>query len=101
MLLNCGVGEDSEVPWTARISNQSTLKEISYRLYPARILCSWNLPGKNTGAGCHFLLQGIFLTQGWNPQGSPPLLRCQTDSLSLSHQGSPVLKVRIVGKILS
>ena len=29
MLLNCGVGEDSEVPWTARISNQSTLKEIS------------------------------------------------------------------------
>ena len=30
MLLNCGVGEDSwEVPWTARRSNQSTLKEIS------------------------------------------------------------------------
>jgi len=24
-------------------------------------------PGKNTGVGCHFLLQGIFLTQGWNP----------------------------------
>ena len=22
---------------------------------------------KNTGVGCHFLLQGIFLTQGWNP----------------------------------
>ena len=30
MLLNCGVGEDSlRVPWTARRSNQSTLKEIS------------------------------------------------------------------------
>ena len=29
MLLNCGVGEDSWVPWTARISNQSILKEIS------------------------------------------------------------------------
>ena len=28
MLLNCGVGEDSRVPWTA-ISNQSILKEIS------------------------------------------------------------------------
>ena len=28
MLLNCGVGEDS-VPWTARRSNQSILKEIS------------------------------------------------------------------------
>ena len=26
----------------------------------------WNSPGKNTGVGCHFLLQGIFLTQGSN-----------------------------------
>ena len=29
MLLNCGVGEDSRVPWTARRSNQSILKQIS------------------------------------------------------------------------
>ena len=29
MLLNCGVGEDLRVPWTARRSNQSLLKEIS------------------------------------------------------------------------
>ena len=29
MLLNCGVGEDSRVPWTARRSNQSILKEVS------------------------------------------------------------------------
>ena len=29
MLLKCGVGEDLRVPWTARRSNQSTLKEIS------------------------------------------------------------------------
>ena len=29
MLLNCGVGEDSRVPWTARRSNQSILKEKS------------------------------------------------------------------------
>ena len=29
LFLNCGVGEDSRVPWTARKSNQSTLKEIS------------------------------------------------------------------------
>ena len=32
-----------------------------------RLLCPWNFPGKNTGVGCHFLLQGIFLTQGLNP----------------------------------
>ena len=31
MLLNCGVGEDLRVPWTARRSNQSILKEISPR----------------------------------------------------------------------
>ena len=29
ILLNCGVGEDLSVPWTARRSNQSILKEIS------------------------------------------------------------------------
>ena len=29
MLLNCGVGEDLRVPWTAGISNQSILKKIS------------------------------------------------------------------------
>ena len=28
MILNCGVGEDLRVPWTARRSNQSILKEI-------------------------------------------------------------------------
>ena len=31
-----------------------------------RLLCPWDFPGKNTGVGCHFLLQGIFLTQGSN-----------------------------------
>ena len=29
MLLNCGVGEDLSIPWTARRSNQSILKETS------------------------------------------------------------------------
>ena len=32
----------------------------------SRLLCPWDFPGKNTGAGCHFLLQGIFPTQGSN-----------------------------------
>ena len=31
----------------------------SHGLQPARFLCPWNFPGKNTGAGCHFRLQGI------------------------------------------
>ena len=33
-------------------------------LQPARLLCPWDSPGKNTGVGCHALLQGSFLTQG-------------------------------------
>ena len=33
---------------------------------PARLLPPWHFLGKNTGVGCHFLLQGIFLTQGLN-----------------------------------
>ena len=36
-------------------------------LKPTRLLCPWDSPGKNTGVGCHFLLQGIFPTQGLNP----------------------------------
>ena len=32
-------------------------------LQPARFLCPWNFPGKNTGVGCHFLFHGICPTQ--------------------------------------
>ena len=42
--------------------------------------------GSNTGVGCHFLLQGIFLTQGSNLH----LLPWQVDSFLPSHQGSPI-----------
>ena len=43
-------------------------------------------PGKNTGVGCHALLQGTFLTQGLNP-GLP---HCRWILYRLSHQGSPI-----------
>ena len=36
-------------------------------LQPTRLLHPWDSPGKNTGVGCHALLQGIFPTQGSNP----------------------------------
>ena len=38
-----------------------------YGLYPVKLLCWWDPPGKNIGMDCHALLQGIFLTQGLNP----------------------------------
>ena len=45
----------------------------------ARLLCPWDFPGKKTGVGCHFLLQEIFQTQGWNPS-LLSLLHWQADS---------------------
>ena len=38
-----------------------------YGSQPIRLLCPCDSPSKNTGAGCHALLQGIFPTQGLNP----------------------------------
>ena len=35
-------------------------------LQPASLLCPWDSPGKTTGMCCHFLLQGLFPTQGSN-----------------------------------
>ena len=53
-------------------------------LYPTRLLCPWDFPGKNTGMGSYSLLQGIFLTQGSNPS----LLHCRQILYHLGHQGS-------------
>ena len=58
-------------------------------LYPTRLLCLWDFPGKNIGVGCHFFLQGIFLTQGLSPS-LLHLLHWQVEFSPLSHQGSPV-----------
>ena len=58
-------------------------------LQPARLLCPWNFPGKkNTGAGCRFILQGIFPTH-WFNLGLWCLLHWQTGSLSLVPPGKP------------
>ena len=47
----------------------------------------WDFPDKNTGELGHFLLQGIFPTQGSNPG----LLHCRQMLYPLSHQGSPII----------
>ena len=56
-----------------------------HELWPTRLLCPWDSPGKIAGVGCHALLQGIFPTQGSNPG----LLHCRQILHCLSHQGSP------------
>ena len=45
----------------------------------------WDSPGKNTGVGCHALLQGIFPTQ----RSNLGLLHRRWTPYHLSHQGSP------------
>ena len=57
-------------------------------LYPSRLFCLWDFPGKNTRVGCHFLLQGIFLTR----RSGPSLLNWQVGTLPLSHLRSPHLQ---------
>ena len=49
------------------------------------LLRPWDFPGKSTGVGCHFLLQGIFPTQ----ESNLSLPRCRQMLYHLSHQGSP------------
>ena len=48
-------------------------------------LCPWGSPGKNTGMGCHFLLQGTFQTQELNPG----FLHCRQILYQLSYKGIP------------
>ena len=63
---------------------QSCLTLRPHGLQPTRLLRPWDSPGKNTGVGCHFLLQGIFLTQ----RSNLGLLRCLKLLNPVSHQGS-------------
>ena len=48
------------------VSHSVVSDSATHELEPARLLCPWNSPGKNTEVSCHSLLQ-ICLTQGSNP----------------------------------
>ena len=63
-------------------------------LQPTRLLCPWDSPDKNTGVGCHALLQGIFLTQGLNPC-LLSLLHCRWILYHWANEGSPSLIVQV------
>ena len=76
-----------EIPWTEepgsmRSQSQTRLEQLNTQncycskslqlcptcnpMDPARLLCPRDFPGKNTGVGCHFLPQGIFVTRDKN-----------------------------------
>ena len=63
----------------------ATLRTVAHQL-----LCPEDSPGKNTGAGCHALLQGIFPTQGSNPH-LLRLLHWQAGSWPLAPPGKTLL----------
>jgi len=57
LLFNQEIMSDSVTPWTVN----------------TRLFYPWDIQGNNAGVGCHFLLYGIFPTQGSNPY----LLHCR------------------------
>ena len=79
-----------------------TLESVSYSvmsnswqphgLYPARLLCPWDSPGKNTGVGSRFPSPEDVSDPGIKPV-SPAL---QADSLPLSHRGSPYTRTCMI-----
>ena len=65
------------------LSHSAVFRSLrKHALWLARLLCQ-DFPGKNTGVGCHSLLQGIFPTQG----SKLGLLNCRQILYHLSHHG--------------
>ena len=86
-----GMGPVS-LEWKYESVNHSVVSNSlwPHGLWPARPICPWDSPGKNTGAGRHALLRGSSPTQGL----SPGLLHYRCILYCLSHQGSPGRELR-------
>ena len=99
--------QDLKLTWGRKVCNLETLFVVRFlvvkssptlrphELQPARPLCPWNFPGKNTVVGCHALLQVIFPALGWNPC-LLRLLNWKADSLPLSPLGSPETLLKLL-----
>ena len=74
---------------------------------PTRLLCPQNFPSRNTAAGCHFLFQGIFPTQGSNPsfttelpgksEGTPEICKNSPIFESTEHTCQETTEVHLKG----
>ena len=83
---------DTKLRGTLLLCQSSSWTQLSepHGLQPARLLHPWDSPGKSTGVGCHFLLQGILPTQGWKPglpHGRQTLYHLSHHSASRAIQG--------------
>ena len=91
--VNCLVSSNTNMKWKVEVLvAQSSLTLCHPMDCSTPGCCPWNSPGKNTGMGCHFLLQRIFSTQGLNPG----LLHRRQILYCPRHQGS--LKWRVEGE---
>ena len=86
------MGESSDLPSGLLQERGKKVEEVSESssvmsdsLQPHELYSPWNSPGQNTGVGSLCLLQGIFPTQGSNPD----LLHYRRILYQLSHKGSP------------
>ena len=82
-------------PFDSLKSESVSLSVVSHSLqpsavWPVRLLCLWDFPAKNTGVGCHALLQGIFLTQEQHPC-LLCLLHCREILYQLGPHWSPLI----------
>ena len=83
---DCLLTDTGPLSSAARVCSVTSDSLQLHGLQP-KLFWPWRFPGKSTGVGCHFLLQGTFQTQGLNPR----LSHWQLDSLLLSCLGSPEL----------
>ena len=73
--------------WVASVVSESVRH---YRRQPTRLGRPWNSPGKNTGVGCHFLLQCMQMKSEREVAQSCPTL---SDPMDCSPPGSPVPQI--------
>ena len=89
----CSMFSSFLVCWCA-VHSRSVVSDSSrpFGQQPAKLLCPWDCSGKNTGVDCHFLLQGIFQTQGSN-LGLLCLLHCRQILYYLEPSGKPIISL--------
>ena len=84
--LSLGILQTKILEWVAMPSRESS-KARSPSLHVDSLLSESPGKPKNTGVGCHSLLQGIFLTQ----ESNRGLLHCRQILYQLSYQGNPLI----------
>ena len=79
MSINRGMGKEDVLHTTEYYYYYLVTSVVSdsvqpHRQQPTRLLCPWDSPGKNTGVGCHFLLQCMKVkSESEVPQSCPTL----------------------------